>query len=879
MGFHAVNVLLHVAVALAFYALALQLLAAPTAADRGGAVRRPPIHTEAVTGIVGRAEILAALAALGSLLALARTRCLSRAIARPLAGVLADRVPVGVLCKESAFTTIGLVLVVHWRLAPADPFRRRVAVLAPYVVVGASYLALRLWVVGSIALPAPPGALDNPLAHVDTATRVRTAVVVLWEYLAMLLVPARLSADYSFNQILLQLSWASRASGSPAFSSSASPPQRWRCGAAGRRSPWRRRCSRSRSRSRRTSCSDRHDQAERLLYLPSAGACLAAGWLLALWAAARPRGAGLPSPRSWRCWPRAPGCGTTTGRTSARSTPPPCAWRRQRQGAPQPRRGAPARRRDDDAIAHYHRALTIYPDYAAAAFGIGHIATLRGDDETAMRWYLATLKHDNEFAKAHLQLGMIYQRRGNYPAAESAFTAGLATEPDNALLLVNLAAARLSQGNRWGAFRPPGWTTPRRRRTRARSSWSPRPGARSRWRCNETGRAIALNTAREAIRNRILYSILSSPADGRDLGGVRRRVHRRPGEVHEGLQPDERVALRRHHRRRPRRNLLHQELGKKTIVNILSKPVARWQFLVGKFLGLFSTLMVVVGCMAAGVVGAFAFFTGALDWDSSRRRRSPPRDHDRHRGRGVLLVARGHAVAGGMFTAATFVAGRSSGYLLYFLGDDLRRRCAPSRRASTGRCPGSITTPSRIRSCTARCCRPNTSPRWRARLRVRRGAVADQRRDVLETGVCLRHRDRVHRTPGPDETPTRPPLQGRGLALGGRGWGSVHLWPCVHLCRPRSIEPRASTQSAATHAGARTASSVRPCCSSRSASTCAPRPRRVSRAARGGARARFVPPTERDQRQGEVLGQSGIVGLERRRGAAVRLGTGVVARR
>ena len=27
-------------------------------------------------------------------------------------------------------------------------------------------------------------------------------------------------------------------------------------------------------------------------------------------------------------------------------------------------------------------------------------------------------------------------------------------------------------------------------------------------------------------------------------------------------------------------NLLHQELGRKTIFNILSKPVARWQFIV-----------------------------------------------------------------------------------------------------------------------------------------------------------------------------------------------------------------------------------------------------------------------------------------------------------
>ena len=69
----------------------------------------------------------------------------------------------------------------------------------------------------------------------------------------------------------------------------------------------------------------------------------------------------------------------------------------------------------------------------------------------AVRWYQAALKRDDQFAKAHLQLGLLYLRRNDYPAAESAFVAGLASEPDNPLLLVNLAAARLSQGNRWGA--------------------------------------------------------------------------------------------------------------------------------------------------------------------------------------------------------------------------------------------------------------------------------------------------------------------------------------------------------------------------------------------------------------------------------------------
>jgi len=175
------------------------------------------------------------------------------------------------------------------------------------------------------------------------------------------------------------------------------------------------------------------------------------GWLLARWAGARPRGAGLAV---------AAILAVLAARTWVRNDD----WQDERtlyaaavRVAPDSAKGhhnlAVALQRAgeyDDAIAHYHRALTIYPAYAAAAFGIGHIATLRGDDETATRWYLAALKRDSEFAKAHLQLGMIYQRRGDYPAAESAFTAGLATEPDNALLLVNLAAARLSQGNRWG---------------------------------------------------------------------------------------------------------------------------------------------------------------------------------------------------------------------------------------------------------------------------------------------------------------------------------------------------------------------------------------------------------------------------------------------
>lgn len=129
-------------------------------------------------------------------------------------------------------------------------------------------------------------------------------------------------------------------------------------------------------------------------------------------------------------------------------------------------------------------------------------------------------------------------------------------------------------------------------------------------------------------------------------------------------------------------NLLHQELGKKTIFNILSKPVARWQFIVGKFLGLLATLSLIVVVMSAGVVGAFAMLTGRADWGLVVASFAALLE---------LMVVIAVALffsslvvtpsLAGMFTAATFVAGRSASYLLYFLNGDQAR---PIQVVATG---------------------------------------------------------------------------------------------------------------------------------------------------------------------------------------------------
>jgi ABC-type transport system involved in multi-copper enzyme maturation permease subunit len=181
--------------------------------------------------------------------------------------------------------------------------------------------------------------------------------------------------------------------------------------------------------------------------------------------------------------------------------------------------------------------------------------------------------------------------------------------------------------------------------------------------------AIALNTAREAIRNRILYSILffavlmvavAALFGAASIGDPAKYMKDFSLMSVSLFGVIIAIVLGV--------NLLHQELGKKTIYNILSKPVARWQFLVGKFFGLLATLSLIVAVMSAGVVGAFALLSGRLDWGLAVASFATLLE--------IMVVI---AVAlffsslvvtpalAGMFTAATFIAGRSASYLLYFL--------------------------------------------------------------------------------------------------------------------------------------------------------------------------------------------------------------------
>lgn len=184
--------------------------------------------------------------------------------------------------------------------------------------------------------------------------------------------------------------------------------------------------------------------------------------------------------------------------------------------------------------------------------------------------------------------------------------------------------------------------------------------------------AIALNTFREAIRNKILYSILlfafvvvgiSAIFGSASIGDQMKFVKDFSLMSISLFGVVIAIVLGV--------SLLSKELGKKTIFNILSKPVARWEFVVGKFFGLFATLTLMVAMMSAGLIAFLAAFERHLDWGLVLAS-----------GTSLLEVMVVIAIAlffssvvvtptlAGLFTAAAFVAGRSASYLAYFTSDD-----------------------------------------------------------------------------------------------------------------------------------------------------------------------------------------------------------------
>ncbi len=216
---HLLNVLLSALAAVALMVLARRIGLGPWASFlAGGLFALHPLHVSVVAGLVGRAEILAALFTLVALVLQSRAGEWTIPGARASSpGPLASRLSswgaaLSVFCalcsKEVALAAPILLGAqeVLFRRPPAGQRRgrflvERAAALAPSALAVAIYALLRVRALGVFPGLQRPRLSENVLVGLDGAPRLFTALGIAGRYFRLLVFPHPLSADYSGNVI------------------------------------------------------------------------------------------------------------------------------------------------------------------------------------------------------------------------------------------------------------------------------------------------------------------------------------------------------------------------------------------------------------------------------------------------------------------------------------------------------------------------------------------------------------------------------------------------------------------------------------------------------------------------------------------------------
>ncbi|XP_004928023.1 protein O-mannosyl-transferase Tmtc3 [Bombyx mori] len=227
-GYHLVNLLLHALVSLLYYRVCAMFL--PEFASFVAAILFAvhPIHTEAVTGVVGRAEMLSSLFFLGALLCYAKAANRRRNTDWRYVAACTACVGIAMLCKEQGITVTGVCVVYEllvaqkrrsatgesrwswmdawgkgsgWGCACGEAARRVATVCCATLAL----LAARLHVMGA-QLPVftrfdnPAGAAPGPTRHLTFAY---LPALNAW----LLALPEALCCDWTMGTVALVKSW------------------------------------------------------------------------------------------------------------------------------------------------------------------------------------------------------------------------------------------------------------------------------------------------------------------------------------------------------------------------------------------------------------------------------------------------------------------------------------------------------------------------------------------------------------------------------------------------------------------------------------------------------------------------------------------------
>ena len=404
-----------------------------------------PVHTETVSGIVGRAEILAFLFVLGAMgLVIINRRQPGARGGLPVA--VFGLVVLALLSKESAVFALPLFLLYDASVAG----RLRARTYLPLVAAVVAYAIMRHAALGGLGLTGREiGVLDNPAAHATFGTRVLAAPMLFAKYLQLLFAPYRLSADYSSNQIPLPssiLDGRVLAGLTLLVAAGAGTALAWRFG--------RRLVAFAIGAVVLPVLGLVHVLfplgtllAERLIYLPSFGACFLVGL-------------GLESLR--KRWPRAAHLLLVAvvvvglGRTVARNRDwmdNETLFRRTTEASPASARshfllGTALVEKGDyrEGAAAFRRGLEIAPGHSGGLVSLGQALESAGEPGEAEAALREAVAHAPSMPSVHEALGLLLYKRGRLEEASSVLERALKLDPASAASRSALAEVSLAAG-------------------------------------------------------------------------------------------------------------------------------------------------------------------------------------------------------------------------------------------------------------------------------------------------------------------------------------------------------------------------------------------------------------------------------------------------
>ena len=211
-GYHLINFLLHLINSILVFLLCLYLFESwrwISSLVVSLIFATHPIHTEAVTNIVGRAELLCFCFFILALWLYIKARLLKSSHPSLFYLLSLGGYFLALLSKESAITLLGVVILIDWlyryqgqmKVMLGNGLNEIKRSYLGFLLVTLIYFILRFLILDNLINPGSVTMLDNPLIAASSWQRIATAIKIIGNYLALLLFPIRLSADYSFNQI------------------------------------------------------------------------------------------------------------------------------------------------------------------------------------------------------------------------------------------------------------------------------------------------------------------------------------------------------------------------------------------------------------------------------------------------------------------------------------------------------------------------------------------------------------------------------------------------------------------------------------------------------------------------------------------------------